>query len=64
MKKLLSLYLLISLIAQPLVGAEETSSKKTKIITISVGFTALVGATIAYLMLTKSDKQVCDTFYA
>lgn len=67
MKKLLSLYLLLSLVAQPLCGMQATpqsSSITGKTIAAAVGVTSLVAAVITYLLLAKSDKQVCDEFHA
>ena len=65
MKKLLSLYLLLSLAAQPLFGMQAVpqSSSTGKTIAAVVGATGLIAAIITYLLLAKSDKQVCDEFH-
>jgi hypothetical protein len=55
---------LLSLATQPLFGMQATPApqKKTGLIALTVGVTALIGTTVSYLLLAKSDKQVRDDF--
>ena len=61
---IITLCTLLSLASQPLLSmqAPQDKNNKTKTIVAALGITALVGGTIAYMLLTKSDKQICDQF--